>query len=142
MTIALFDPAGRTGMPLPGTDYQAGVCNIGPAEIARRRRVGHVGTLVAIGSVLALVAIGVPTPVRLLVALPAAVAASGYLQAWLRFCAAFGSRGVANFGPLGDLARIDDAASLARDRRRAWSIIIASLLVGLVAGVIVALLPL
>ena len=141
MTIALFDAAGPAGLPLPDTDYQAGVCNIGPAEIARRRRVGHVGTAVALGSALALVAIGAPAPVRLLVALPAAVAASGYLQAWLRFCAAFGSRGVANFGALGDLARIDDAASLARDRRRAWSIIGASLLIGLVAGGVVAVLP-
>ena len=28
--------------------YQPGVCNIGPAEIARRRRVGHIGVIATI----------------------------------------------------------------------------------------------
>ena len=29
--------------------YRPGVCNIGPAEIARRRRAGHVGALATVG---------------------------------------------------------------------------------------------
>jgi hypothetical protein len=141
MTTALFAGTRPRGTPLPVADYQAGLCNIGPAEIARRRRVGHVGTVLAIGAALALIAIGAPPLVRLLVALPAAMAAAGYLQARLRFCAAFGSRGVANFGPIGEVARIEDPADLARDRRRAWAIMIASLTIGVAAGLIVAALP-
>jgi hypothetical protein len=141
MTIALFAASRPTGTPLSVTDYQAGACNIGPAEIARRRRVGHAGTVVAIGTALAFIAIGAPPPGRLLVALPAAMAAAGYLQAWLRFCAAFGSRGVANFGQIGEVAHIEDPVDLARDRRRAWGVIAASTAIGAVAGVLVAALP-
>ena len=52
-----------------------------------------------------LVAIGAPPLTRLLVALPAAASASGYLQAWFKFCAGFGSRGIFNFGDLGTTTR-------------------------------------
>src|SRR5476651_2279193 len=87
--------------PLDASNYRPGVCNIGPAEIARRRRAGHVGLGAAIVLLVVLVAIGAPPLARFVIALPAAIGASGYLQAWLRFCAGFGSRGVFNFGPLG-----------------------------------------
>ena len=66
-----------------------------------------------------LVAIGAPPIARLLVALPAAVAASGYLQAWFRFCAGFGSRGVYNFGALGSTRPVEDGEAHRRDRSRA-----------------------
>ena len=36
-------------MDVENTRYEPGVCNIGPAEIARRRRSGHVGALITIG---------------------------------------------------------------------------------------------
>ena len=75
--------------------------NIGPAEIARRRRAGHIGALASLVLLGVLLAIGAPPLARLLVALPAAAAASGYLQAFFHFCAGFASRGVFNFGPLG-----------------------------------------
>ena len=43
-------------------------------------------------------------------------AAAGYLQAWLRFCAAFGLRGVFNFGPTGRQSSVADDAARRRDR--------------------------
>src|SRR4051812_26145032 len=58
--------------------YQPGACNIGPAEIARRRRAGHVGLAASVTLLGALVVLDTPPATRLLVALPAAVAASGY----------------------------------------------------------------
>ena len=85
MTLSTFAAAGRSGPLTPGAGYRPGVCNIGPEEIARRRRAGHVGLLVTVGVFALLVAIGAPPPVRLILALPAAGSASGYLQAWLRF---------------------------------------------------------
>ena len=46
MTHAAFAAAGS---PAPlSVDYQPGVCNIGPAEIARRRRAGHIGLIAAV----------------------------------------------------------------------------------------------
>ena len=121
--------------------YQAGLCNIGPAEIARRRQAGHVGLALTIVALGVMVAADAPPLVRLLVGLPAAVAASGYLQARLRFCAAFGSRGIFNFGTLGQNEQVSDPVALARDRARARQIGLASLAVGAVVGIAAALLP-
>jgi hypothetical protein len=145
VTSESFAETAVPGMPpggTSGTDYQPGTCNIGPAEIARRRRAGHVGlgaTVLLFGG---LVAVGAPPVARLSVAIPAAIAASGYLQARLRFCAGFGSRGVFNFGPLGEVAQVSDDAARARDRARATQIGLASLAVGVAVGVLAVLLPL
>ena len=124
-----------------GSAYQPGVCNIGPAEIARRRRAGHVGLGATVGLWGGLLAVGAPPPARLLVALPAALAASGYLQARLRFCAGFGSAGVFNFGSLGETHQVQDDAARARDRARATQIGLASLASGLLVGALAVLLP-
>jgi hypothetical protein len=127
----------------PGaSDYRPGLCNIGPAEIGRRRRAGHVGlaaTVVLLGIV---VAIGAPPAARLIVALPAAAAASGYLQAWWKFCAAFASRGAFNFGPLGRTSQVVDQAARAQDRSRAMRLGLASLATGAAVGIVSVLLPL
>lgn len=134
------------GTPAPiRTDagpYQPGICNIGPAEIARRRRAGHVGALAAIVLLAVLVAFDAPPLVRLLVALPAAAAASGYLQARLHFCAGFGSKGVFNFGDPGKTDTVTDPEARARDRAMARRIGGASAVIGALAGIVAVLLPL
>src|SRR5690349_16910805 len=103
MTQTLFAaPAGApTPIHIDDAHYVPGVCNIGPAEIASRRRSGHVGIVAALVLLVVLVAIGAPPIARLLIALPVAVGASGYLQAWLKFCAGFGAAGVFNFADRG-----------------------------------------
>jgi hypothetical protein len=133
---------GASGTSSTRSAYQPGICNIGPAEIARRRRAGHVGLVVSIVLLAILVAISAPPLARLLVALPAAGAASGYLQAVLRFCAGFGSRGLFNFGPVGPTEQAADPADRARDRARARQIGLASLAIGVAVGIVAALLPL
>lgn len=144
MTPAWLAATPVSGPSLAGTngsDYQPGRCNIGPAEIARRRRAGHVGlaaTAVLFGG---LVAGGAPPLARIIVVLPAAIAASGYLQARLRFCAGFGSRGVFNFGSLGQTEQVFDDTARARDRARATQIGVASLAIGVVTGLAAVLLP-
>ena len=67
--------------------YVPGTCNIGPEEIALRRRAGHVGLAVTAALGAALVRSNLHPAWRLALALPAAGAASGYLQARQRFCA-------------------------------------------------------
>ena len=62
---------------VPSGAYQAGACNIGPAEIRRRRTAGHVGLVATVAVLAALVVIGAPAISRLLVVIPAAVSASG-----------------------------------------------------------------
>lgn len=122
--------------------YEPGVCNIGPAEIARRRRAGHVGVLASLVVLVVLVAIGAPPLWRLLLILPAGAAASGYLQAWLRFCAGFGSIGIFNFGALGERVEVIDDEARSRDRRRSREIGLATVATGVAAGIIAMLLPL
>jgi len=145
MTLSVNAAAGMPGTsetPTAATAYRPGICNIGPAEIARRRRAGHVGLLAAIVLFAVLVAIDAPPVARLIVGLPAAGAASGYLQAWLKFCAGFGSRGVFNFGQLGQTEQVVDADARSRDRLRANRIGLASLAIGVTIGAVAALLPL
>lgn len=137
-----------TGRPMTpqadrtGTRYEPGICNIGEAEIARRRRAGHVGLIATVIVLASLVVIGAPSPVRLLVALPAAGAATGYLQAWLKFCAGFGLRGIFNLGVIGRTEQVPDAEARSRDRARARQIGLASLGIGVAAGVAAMFLPL
>ena len=137
--------AGMPRTPIAGTEYQPGACNIGPAEIARRRRSGHVALAVTIVVLASLIAIGAPPLARLVAVLPAAAAGSGYLQAWLKFCAGFGSRGVFNFGPLGQtqlVASVADDDARRKDRSRSLQIGLASLGIGLAVGIVAVLLPL
>jgi hypothetical protein len=132
------------GSPAPTTiavDYRPGVCNIGPAEIARRRRAGHIGLIAAAALFAVLVAIGAPPIARLLVAIPAIVSASGYLQAHLKFCAGFGAAGVYNFDEVGAVDKVVDASSKALDRAKADRIGVASFAIGAVIGVVAVLLP-
>jgi len=121
--------------------YESGVCNIGPAEIAYRRRWGHLGLVVTAVLFAALVWTGAPHWTRILIALPAGASAVGYLQAYLRFCAAFGALGVFNFGERRDVLPVRDQAARSRDRRRAFQIFAASALIGLAVGLLAVLLP-
>ena len=84
--------------------------------------------------------IGAPPLARLLLTLPAAAAASGYMQARFKFCAGFGSRGVFNFGDIGPTEQVANDASRALDRARARQIGLASLAIGIVVGVLAVLL--
>ena len=138
MTDAFATAADRaTATP----EYQPGVCNIGPAEIKRRRMAGHIGAAVTLVALGVLIALDAPPIARLILILPAAGAASGYLQARMKFCAGFGSRGVFNFGSFGTWTTVTDREALARDRRRSREIGGMALAVGVVVGVVAALLP-
>ena len=145
MTHAHLAAAAPAPAPVTATtpnSYQPGVCNIGPAEIARRRKAGHIGLVVTVVLFVVLVALHVAPVVRLIVGLPAAGAASGYLQAALKFCAGFASRGVFNFGALGQTHDVVDAQARARDRSRANQILLGSLVVGIVVAAIAVVVPL
>jgi hypothetical protein len=96
----------------------------------------------AVGLFAVLVAVGAPPIARALVGLPAVIAASGYLQAQLRFCAGFGQLGVFNFGTVGDTEHVVDAESRAKDKARARQIGLMSFAVGIVVAIVAVAVPL
>jgi hypothetical protein len=111
--------------------YIPGTCNIGPEEIALRRRAGHVGLAVTAALGAALLRSDVSPAWRLTLALPAAGAASGYLQARQRFCANYGFRGLYNFDALGHEQPVPAAGTQDEDRRRSLEITATSAAIGL-----------
>ena len=113
--------------------YIPGTCNIGPEEIALRRRAGHVGLAVTAALGAALLRSDLHPAWRLALAVPAAGAASGYLQARQRFCANYGFRGLYNFERRGHEQPVPVAGAQDEDRRRSLQIAATSAAIG--AGV-------
>jgi hypothetical protein len=123
-------------------EYVAGACNIGPAEVALRRRTGHVGLATTAVLAAALIRSDLPRPWRLSLAIPATGAAAGYLQAHTRFCADFGFRGVYNFDRPARRreAQVPTEQARQQDRRRALQIGATSAAIG-VGVALASLLP-
>jgi hypothetical protein len=124
-----------------GSEYKPGACNIGRDEINRRWRFGHGAAIFGVVLLVVLVAAGASPLTRLVVALPAAVAAACYLEAYLKFCIRFGWLGLFNFGRYGATTQVVDAAERARDRRRSLVLSAITALIGIVVGVIAVALP-
>jgi predicted metal-binding membrane protein len=115
-------------------------CNIGAAEIGRRRRMAIVLTVG--GAVVAVILIGLAVPhlARLLLWPIAAAASVTWLQVTQRFCVAFGAAGLENFGPLGSEHRVGSEQAAA-DRRRALQLTLQGALVGLIVAVGLVIVP-
>jgi hypothetical protein len=116
---------------MTAAQYVPGSCNIGPEEIALRRRAGHAGLAVTAALGAALLRSDLHPAWRLALALPAAGAASGYLQARQRFCANYGWRGLYNFNARGQEQPVAVADAQEQDRRRALQISATSAAIGL-----------
>ena len=115
------------------TEYTPGVCNIGGAEIARRRNLGWIMLIITIALLAVMIWYKVNTWWRILVFFPAMVSASGFLQARLHFCSGFANKGVFNFGAPGTVQQVTDEASREKDRRRGNQISLYAAIIG--AGV-------
>ena len=115
-------------------------CNIGPDEIARRRRSAIVFTGVAAAVAVALVALDAPLVGRLAVWPFATAAGVTWLQVVHRFCVAFGALGVENFGRLGDEVEVDPARRAA-DRRLAAQLVLEGSLIGAVVTLALLVTP-
>jgi len=120
--------------------YIPGVCNIGPAERAKRRQSGYIGLLAAVILLVTLLAIGAPRGWRLLLILPLAAAASGFLQNWFHFCLGFGFKGLYNVvNSAGTTDSVTQAEYRAKDKKKAASILWLSLGSAVVIGILLFL---
>jgi hypothetical protein len=122
--------------------YQPGVCNIGPAEIRKRRAGGYFGLVLVVLALISFMVFAVPTPWRLLIAIPAGIGANGFLQAALHFCVGFGTRGIFNMQTeLGHEESVLEAESRRADQRKAVQIFGFSVLISLATVTLAVLLP-
>lgn len=123
-------------------EYVPGVCNIGPAEIARRRRAGYIGLISSVVFFAILLVFDISPVYRLLIFIPVMSAASGFLQAHFRFCAGFGLKGVYNvLKPVGQTETVTQNVFRKRDRQKALQITGMAILIGLIVAGIVYYLP-
>jgi hypothetical protein len=104
-------------------NYQPGVCNIGGAEVARRKQVSVLGGILYLASAGVIISLGLSQTMRALVFIPALLFAVGYIQSRKKFCLAFGLMGTFNFGALGDMSKVASPDALAIDRKVAISIL-------------------
>lgn len=126
----------------PSDAYQPGACNIGPAEIARRRRFAGLATVGTVVLAAALLVLGVPAAVRILIFPLVAGTAVAWLQVTRRFCVAYAAAGVRNFGPLGAVATVVDVGARREDRRTALGMVLQGIVIGFLITLAFVLLPL
>jgi hypothetical protein len=99
--------------------YTPGVCNIGKEEITRRKTVGWIGLIATIIVIVVLLLLHAPVIWRVVVFLPAFVAASGFVQTYFHFCVGFAQAGVFNVSDtVGTTQTVTDPVSKARDNKR------------------------
>ena len=117
-------------------EYIPGACNIGAAEIARRKRWGWLGLVdtIVLWAVFAL--LDADALWRLTFFFPATFSAMGFLQAHMHFCAVFGFASLLNFGDVGHAIPVVQAEHRGQDRRKAWQITAYAVVVGLVVAYI------
>jgi hypothetical protein len=117
--------------------YAAGVCNISKEEEGLRLAAGWIGTGLTVAAALAFIALGVPALWRLTLFLPAVLAASGFLQAGMHFCANYGLRGVFNVkNQVGQTQSVEQAEFVKKDKEKALQILVFSVLIGVVAALV------
>jgi len=109
------------------SQYQPGVCNIGGAEVKRRKRVAQLGAIFFILFAIYAVVNNISSSASAVAFFPAMLAAVGYVQARKKFCFAFGLMGTFNFFELGKISKVAAPADIAADRKQALSIIFQSL---------------
>ena len=123
------------------SDYRAGACNIGPKEIARRRRAGIAAVLLAVGLGVALVAIDAPALLRGLVLLPLWGGFVSLEQVRRKFCVAYAFAGIRGANPSEAREAVTESADLAADRAAARSMVIYCGLAALAVTIVFMLLP-
>lgn len=112
--------------------YQAGVCNIGGAEVARRRQVAILGGVLYLALAIYSIIQSFSPLASLLLFLPSSIFAIGFVQSRKRFCLAYGLMGTFNFQKLGSITKVEDKVALAADRKMALRIITQSMGIALI----------
>lgn len=128
-------------MNLKTPKYNSGSCNIGGAEVRRRRVSGITGAVVSVVFYISCISLNAPKGIRAIIFLPLVLAWTGWLQSRNKFCVAFGLMGVFNFGELGQASRIAEADARAVDRKRALVLLGQAVALSIVSALFFTLIP-
>ena len=112
--------------------YIPGVCNIGHTEVKKRRILGWIGLAATVALWGTFIILKPPAPWRLVLFVPAMLAALGFLQAAWRVCVMYGLSGEYKVGSGGKRGLVELADDRRQDRRTSLRIIGYSLLIALV----------
>ncbi|HEY6950885.1 MAG TPA: hypothetical protein VI758_00685, partial [Bacteroidota bacterium] len=116
---------------MTSSHYIPGECNIGQAEIDLRRRLGWIGLTLTIVLWFFLNYVRAAPFWFFLILAPSTLCAVGFIQAKMRFCAAFGLRNLFNFGSeVGKTDTVLQAEFRTKDRSTALKILGVSFFVG------------
>lgn len=119
--------------------YESGVCNIGPAEIAQRRKIALLGFISAVIFGVLFILSGSTSPLRFAIFIPLFIGSIGFVQARKKFCLAYGFMGVYNFDIVGRHEKVTEGSARALDRKVANQIILQALLLSIVLTAVFAL---
>lgn len=122
-------------------DYQSGNCNIGGAEIRRRKISGAIGGALSFIFCAAALSLHAPQGIRALIFFPLVFTTIGWYQSRRKFCLAFGLMGVFNFGNLGEVSRVQDPAQRSADRAQALKMLVQASAVAAVFTLVFTLVP-
>ncbi|MFX0013389.1 MAG: hypothetical protein ACFFB2_02010 [Promethearchaeota archaeon] len=120
--------------------YSAGVCNIGEAEIKQRRRIGYIGLVLTVITIIVylilIYSIKLDPLFGVIIFIPAEMTTIGLIQARSKFCAAYGLTHQQNVSSsLGLTIKIEDEVSQREDRNKAIKIVFQSLIIALIITV-------
>lgn len=124
------------------TQYIPGMCNINHEEIKTRRKAGHTGLIMFVGLLVILAVIDVTVFARLVLFIPAFIAAIGYLQARNKFCVGYASAGQHNADDgSSTAASVTDTQNVRADKKRARTINIQAVLIAAAVTALALLIP-
>lgn len=120
-------------------EYIPGVCNIGNTEAKSRRRLALNFTVITICMWVLLLVVSASLLLFLVLAFPAFVAATSYIQSAEHFCAGFGAEGLYNFSDqLGNAVKSKNPSDHVKDKKKAINITIRAGVVGLIVAAFAA----
>lgn len=107
-----------------------------------RRMTGYIGLAITLVLFVIFYLVPIDAPWRLLVFIPATLAATGFLQAYLHFCAKFGMSGLFNVGDdMKEQHTVDQIEFRKKDQQKAITIIAGSAAIGVAVALLAYFLP-
>jgi hypothetical protein len=122
------------------TNYIPGMCNINPAEIAKRQRIGVIGLTATVLLLVVFISFDAPWWIRLILLIPAFTSATGFLQAKNKFCVGFAGANM-HHADGGEAVKITDTKSLLLDKIKARKINLQAFLIASIVTIITVFIP-